>query len=116
MFEIIIATVLTIIITSILYSHLGWDRIKECYSMWFTKEYWTDYNIVEAAAWFVKAIIIVPGLVFGIQIWQLYFVSFITSALLIWASNKKLLPTLVGFNTIWVWLSLMVIVKNLGIT
>jgi hypothetical protein len=27
---------------------------------------------------------------------------------LIWASEKKLLPTLVGFNTIWVWISCMV--------
>jgi hypothetical protein len=32
---------------------------------------------------------------------------------LIWASNKKLLPTLVGFNTIWTWISLMVISQHI---
>ena len=58
-------------------------------------------------------IIIVPGLVFGIQIWWLYFLTLATSLTLIWASNEKLLPTLVGFNTIWVWLSCAVIVQNL---
>lgn len=98
---------------AIAYSHSGWNKIKECYSMWFTKEYWTNYNIVEAASWLTKAIIIVPGLIFGIQIWYLYFLTLITSLTLIWASNKKLLPTLVGFNTLWVWISCMVLAQHL---
>jgi hypothetical protein len=34
--------------------------------MWFTREYWTDYNTVEFASWAAKAIIIIPGLIFGI--------------------------------------------------
>ena len=80
--------------------------------MWFTKQYWTNYNIIEALSWFTKTIIIIPGLVFGIQIWWFYFFTLITSLTLIWASNKKLLPTLVGFNTIWVWLSCTVILKH----
>ena len=80
--------------------------------MWFSKEYWTDYNTVEFVSWVAKAIIIVPGLIFGIQIWWLYFLTLATSLSLIWASNKKLLPTLVGFNTLWVWISLMVLVKH----
>jgi len=91
----------------------GWRKIWDCYSMWFTREYWRPYNIVEALSWVAKAIIIIPGLVFGIQIWQLYFFALLTSLTLIWASNEKLLPTLVGFNTIWVWLAVAVIVKNL---
>jgi len=33
---------------------------------------------------------------------------------LIWASNKKLLPTLVGFNTLWIWLSMMVLAQNMN--
>jgi hypothetical protein len=37
----------------------------------------------------------------------------LTSLTLIWASNKKLLPTLVGFNTMWTWLSLMVLAQHL---
>lgn len=80
--------------------------------MLLDKKYWTNYNIVEAVSWIAKAIIIVPGLIFGLQIWQLYFASLLTSALLIWASYKKLLPTLVGFNTLWIWLSMMVIAQN----
>jgi hypothetical protein len=101
-----------LILTSIVYSITGWRKVSECYKMWFTKEYWTDYNIIEAASWIAKATIIIPGLIFGIQIWQLYFVALATSMSLIWASNKKLLPTLVGFNTLWIWLSMMVIAQN----
>lgn len=102
-----------IALIGISYTHIGWSNIKDCYSMWFTKEYWTNYNIVEFVSWVAKAIIIVPGLAFGIQIWQLYFLTLLTSLTLIWASNKKLLPTLVGFNTLWVGLSLMVISKHI---
>ena len=95
------------------YTHIGWSNIKDCYGMWFTEEYWTNYNIVEFVSWVAKGIIIVPGLVFGIQVWQLYFLTLATSLTLIWASNKKLLPTLVGFNTLWVALSIMVISKHI---
>ena len=101
------------VIVGIVYTHSGWRNIRNCYGQWFTREYWTDYNIVEAASWIAKALIIVPGLIFGIQIWQLYFIALFTSATLIWASNRKLLPTLVGFNTLWIWLSLMVLAQNL---
>ena len=98
--------------TSIVYTLTGWRNIINCYKLWFTKEYWTNYNIIEAASWIAKAAIIIPGLIFGIQIWQLYFVALVTSMSLIWASNKKLLPTLVGFNTLWIWLSMMVIAQH----
>ena len=81
--------------------------------MFFTKEYWTNYNTVEFVSWIAKAIIIVPGLIFKISLWWLFFLTLLTSLTLIWASNKKLLPTLVGFNTIWVWLSCMVLAQNL---
>ena len=81
--------------------------------MWLDKKYWTDYNVVEALSWFTKALIIVPGLIFGIQIWWLFFFTLITSLTLIWASNKKLLPTLVAFNTLWVWISCMVLIQNI---
>ena len=95
------------------YSHTGWTNILECYRMWFGREYWTAYNTVEFLSWFAKAVIIVPGLIFGIQIWWLYFLTLLTSLTLIWASNKKLLPTLVGFNTIWTWISCMVLAQHL---
>ena len=81
--------------------------------MFFTRQYWTDYNRVEFLSWVTKAIIIIPGLIFGISLWYLFFLTLLTSLSLIWASNKKLLPTLVGFNTLWVWISCMVLSQNL---
>lgn len=111
--QILYANLAFLLFIVVVYTHSNWNEIKECYGMWFTREYWTDYNIVEFASWAAKAIIIIPGLIFGIQIWWLYFLTLITSLSLIWASNKKLLPTLVGFNTIWVWISCMVLAQNL---
>lgn len=110
--QILFAIAVWLFLTGITYHLTGWSKIRDCYKMWFTKEYWTDYNIVEFASWFCKAIIIIPGLIFGIQLWQLYFLTLATSLTLIWASNKKLLPTLVAFNTMWAWLSLMVIAQK----
>ena len=111
--QIFIAVIIWLVVVYILYRHIGWKKIRECYSMWFTKEYWTDYNTVEACAWGAKALIIIPGLIFKIEIWWLYFLTLITSVMLVWASEKKLLPTLVGFNTMWIWLSLMVLAQHL---
>lgn len=111
--QVIIACITFVVLIGIAYSHSGWQAIKNCYGMWFTKEYWTNYNTVEFVSWAAKAIIIVPGLIFGISVWWLYFLTLATSLTLIWASNKKLLPTLVGFNTIWVWISCMVLVQHL---
>ena len=110
--QIYFAIISWIVLTSVVYTITGWKKVFDCYRMWFTREYWTDYNIIEAASWIAKAIIIIPGLIFGVQIWQFYFVALVTSMTLIWASNRKLLPTLVGFNTLWIWLSMMVIAQN----
>ena len=111
--QVIIATVAWLIIVSIVYSHSNWDKIKDCYSLWLTKSYWTNYNTIEAISWIAKIIIIVPGLIFGIEIWWLFYITLITSVMLIWASNKKLLPTLVAFNTVWIWISCMVLIQHL---
>jgi hypothetical protein len=111
--QILTACIAWVVLTALVYRHITFIKIKECYGMWFTKEYWTDYNTVEFLSWFTKAIIIVPGLIFGIQIWWLYFFTLATSVTLIWASEKKLLPTLVGFNTLWAWISCMVLAQHL---
>ena len=111
--QIVVAVVVWMVLIAIVYAHSGYDKIVDCYKLWFTKEYWTDYNTVEFFSWTAKAIIIVPGLIFGIQIWWLYFLTLATSLTLIWASNKKLLPTLVGFNTLWAWISCMVLANHL---
>ncbi len=111
--QILAATSVWALLIGVSYTHSNWSKIIGCYKMWFTKEYWTDYNRVEFASWAAKAFIIVPGLIFGIQVWWLYFFTLATSVTLIWASNKKLLPTLVAFNTLWVWISCMVLAQHL---
>lgn len=101
------------VIVALMYHHCDFREIRRVYAMWFRREYWTNYNIVEALSWLAKAVVIVPGLIFGHNIWQLYWVTLLTSAALIWASNKKLLPTLVGFNTLWIWISCMVLAQHI---
>lgn len=100
------------VITITLYYFVGWSRIVECMKMWFRRDYWTDYNIVEFAAWIAKATIIIPGLIFGLEIWWLHFFTLVTSSALIWASMRKLLPTLVAFNTLWIGISSFIIVRH----
>jgi hypothetical protein len=81
--------------------------------MFTNKTYWTDYNVIEFCAWMAKAMIIVPGLIFGVEIWYLHFLTLTTSSLLIWASMRKSLPTLIVFNTIWIIISLTIIIRNI---
>ena len=109
----IFAVTTWLVIVYVVYRHIPFHKIRECYSMWLRRDYWTDYNIVEALAWLTKAIIIIPGLIFKVEIWWLYIFSLVTSTMLVWASEKKLLPTLVGFNTMWIWLSLMVLAQHI---
>lgn len=111
--QIISATFAASILIAATYTVMGWKRVIDCYKMWFDKEYWKSYNIVEFIAWITKATIIVPGLIFKVEIWWLYFFALITSLSLMWASNKKLLPTLVGFNSLWVWLACMVLAQTI---
>ena len=111
--QVVLATLCWSVLIALVYAHSSWKKIRDCYGMWFTREYWTDYNTVEFLSWAAKAVIIIPGLIFGIQLWWLYFFTLATSLSLIWASNKKLLPTLVGFNTIWAWISCMVIAQHI---
>ena len=102
-----------IIFLTALYLVIGVNKIFKRYAMFLDKNYWTDYNVIEFTAWFAKAIIIIPGLVFGIEVWQFHFITLITSSLLIWASMRKDLPTLIAFNTIWICISLTIIIRNL---
>ena len=76
------------------------------------KEYWNKANTVEFFAFFVKAIIIVPGLLFDVQIWWLYVLALVTSFMIIWSSTVKTLPTLIWFNILWIFLAIVGIIKN----
>ena len=111
--QLIAANLAALCLLYLVYNHITFTKIRECYGMWFRREYWTDYNTVEFLSWATKAIIIVPGLVFGIQLWWLYWFTLLTSATLVWASYRKALPTLIGFNTIWIFISIMVLAQNL---
>ena len=101
-----------IIYIFVLYKITGFENIKDRYKMFFNKEYWINYNTIEFAAWMAKAIIIIPGLVFGIELWYMHYITLITSSLLIWASMKKSLPTLILFNTIWIGISLTILIRH----
>ena len=113
MTEISLALLLFVALTTLVYAHVGFDNILKSYRMWFEDGYWVNYNVVEAIAWVAKAAVIIPGLVWQREIWQLHVVTLLTSALLIWVSERKLLPTMVAFNTLWIGLSSVVIARNL---
>jgi hypothetical protein len=111
--QVLSACLAWLVIVYLVFHHTGFKNIANCFKLWFEPGYWTNYNIVEAASWLAKAAIIIPGLIFGIQVWELYWIALITSMGLIWASNQKLLPSLVAFNVIWAWISCMVLAQHL---
>jgi hypothetical protein len=97
----------------VLFLLIGIKKIINILKMFLDSKYWTDYNTIEFSAWMAKAAIIIPGLVYGKEIWQLHFLTLITSSLLIWASMRKSLPTLIVFNTIWIFISLTIILRHI---
>ncbi|MGB2375754.1 MAG: hypothetical protein ACPH45_04660 [Porticoccaceae bacterium] len=111
--EIIVSFIVFFAITALVYLRVGVVNISNSYRLWFQDGYWVNYNIVEAVAWLAKAAVILPGLIWQKEIWQLHLVTLFTSALLIWVSERKLLPTMVAFNTLWIGLSTVVIVRNI---
>ena len=111
--ETYIAAALFLVITTLVYARVGFVNIANSYRMWFEEGYWVNYNIVEALAWLAKAAVILPGLIWQKEIWELHIVTLLTSALLIWVSERKRLSTMVAFNTLWIGLSSVVIVRNL---
>ena len=76
------------------------------------KKYWNRPNTVEFFAFIVKAMIIIPGLLFGIQIWWFYIFAALSSLGLIWSSTKKTIPTLIWFNILWTTLAIIAIAKH----
>ena len=110
--EAYVALCLFLVITLLVYARIGFSKIVSSYDMWLEPGYWVNYNIVEALAWVAKAAVILPGLIWQKEIWQLHIITLVTSALLIWVSERKLLPTMVAFNTLWIGLSSIVVVRN----
>lgn len=88
--------------------HMEWlEAIKTMKN----KKYWNKPNTVEFFAFVVKAMIIFPGLIFGIQIWWFYIFAALSSIGLIWSSTKKTIPTLIWFNIVWTILAITAIIK-----
>jgi hypothetical protein len=79
------------------------------------KKYWTKANTVEFFAFVVKGTIIIPGLLFGIDIWWLYIFALLSSLGLIWSSTIKTIPTLIWFNILWSCLAIVYILKHFNI-
>ena len=54
--QLIFALTSWVFLTSVVYTFTGWRKIYECYRMWFTRKYWTNYNIIEAVSWVSESI------------------------------------------------------------
>lgn len=74
--------------------------------------YWNRANTIEFFAFMTKIIIIVPGLLFGIQFWWLYIFALTSSVALVWTSTVKTLPTIILFNILWIILASTAILNN----
>jgi predicted Kef-type K+ transport protein len=81
----------------------------------FKKKYWNLANTIEFFAFVIKALIIIPGLLFDTNIWWLYIFALISSLSLIWSSTVKTLPALIWFNILWSILACTYILKHFGI-
>lgn len=79
------------------------------------KKYWTKANLVEFIAFVIKALIIIPGLLFDISIWWFYILALLSSFGLVWSSTIKTIPTLIWFNILWSLLSVVYIFRYWGI-
>lgn len=79
------------------------------------REYWTKANTVEFFAFVVKASIIIPGLLFGTQLWWFYIFALVSSLGLVWSSTVKTIPTLIWFNILWSALAIVAIAKHFGL-
>jgi hypothetical protein len=77
----------------------------------FSREYWNVPNTVEFFAFVVKGLIIIPGLLLGVEIWWLYIFALISSIALIWSSTVKTIPTLIWFNILWSALAITFLIR-----
>lgn len=77
-----------------------------------SRKYWNVPNTVEFLAFTTKALIIIPGLLFGISIWWLYIIALVTSVLLVWSATIKTMPTIIWFNILWSSLAITFLVKH----
>jgi hypothetical protein len=88
--------------------HLQWIIALETM---FHKEYWNKANTIEFLAFVIKGIIIIPGLLLGVEVWWFYILALVSSIGLIWSSTVKTIPTLIWFNILWSVLAILYLVR-----
>jgi hypothetical protein len=76
------------------------------------RSYWNKANAVEFFAFMTKIVIIVPGLLLGIQFWWLYIFALVSSIALVWTSTVKTLPSIILFNILWICLASTAILNH----
>lgn len=81
----------------------------------FKKDYWNLTNTIEFFAFTTKLVIIVPGLIFNVQVWWFFIFALISSLALVLTSTVKTLPTIIYFNIVWIVLATTAILKHFGI-
>jgi hypothetical protein len=91
------------------YKHMQW---LTALGTMLERKYWNTANTVEFFAFVCKGIIIIPGLLFNVQIWWLYIFAVLTSLAIIWSSTVKTIPTLIWFNILWTILGIIAIIKH----
>ena len=81
----------------------------------FEKKYWNMTNTIEFFAFTTKLVIIIPGLIFGVQVWWFFVFALLSSLALILTSTVKTLPTIIYFNIVWVLLAIVAILKHFNV-
>lgn len=94
--------------SQIKYKHMQWWYALKTMGH---RKYWNKPNTIEFFAFVAKGMIIIPGLLFGIQIWWFYIFAVVSSLMLIWSSTVKTIPTLIWFNILWTLLGIVAIIK-----
>jgi hypothetical protein len=88
-----------------------WDITKRL----FERKYWNKTNTIEFLAFTTKLVIIIPGLIFGVQVWWFFVFALLSSLALIFTSTVKTLPTIIYFNIAWSILATVAILKHFSV-
>jgi hypothetical protein len=81
----------------------------------FERKYSNLTNTIEFFAFTTKLCIIVPGLIFGYQVWWFFVFALVSSLALILTSTVKTLPTIIYFNVGWTILATIAILKHFNL-
>ena len=86
-----------------------WDGFCQLRFPW----YWTWYNIAEWTWIAVRIAILLPVVIIGHMIWEMYYLGFIAACVLTWTSVKKKLPEFTIYYGFWIWLSATILLSHI---